>query len=80
MQRWYEWLEMKKKDEEERMEEMHQHKVAQQIESAEGNAGLFHKISESTAWRGGAQILKNEWEYARLLDRCEAKMKEWAKQ
>ena len=69
---------MKKKDEKENMEEIHQHKVAQMIKSAEGSAGLLHKISKPAPWRGGAQILKKK-EDARLLDRCEAKMKEWAK-
>ena len=50
MQKWYEWLEeMRKKDEKDEMEEMHQHKVAQMIKSAEGFAGLLHKISEPTA-------------------------------
>ena len=58
---------------------MHQHKVAQVFKSAEGSMGLF-KISKPTAWRGRAQILKNEEENARMLDRSEAKMKEWAKQ
>ena len=43
--------------------------------STEGSAGLLHKITKPTAWRGGAQILKN----ARLLDRCEAKREKWAK-
>ena len=33
-------------------------KVAQMIKSAEGSAGLLHKITEPTAWRGGAQILE----------------------
>ena len=61
------------------MEEMHQHKVAQMIKSAQGSAGLLHKISQPTAWRGGAQILVNEEEDARLLDRCEAKRKVSAK-
>ena len=28
------------------MEEMHQHKGAQMIESAEGSAGLLHKITK----------------------------------
>ena len=49
------------------------------IKSAEGRAGLLHKLTKPTAWRGGAQILKKEEEDARLLDRCEAKRKEWAK-
>ena len=45
MQKWYKWLEeMKKKDEKENMEEMHQHKVAPMMKSAEGSAGLLHKI------------------------------------
>ena len=80
MQKWYEWLEeMKKRDENEKMEEMHQQKVAQMIKSAEGSAGLLHRITKPPASRGGAQILVNEEEDARLLDRCEAKRKEWAK-
>ena len=49
------------------------------IKSAEGSAGLLHKITKPTMWRGGVQILKEE-EDARLLDRCEAKRKDWAKQ
>ena len=50
------------------MEEMHQHKVAQVIKSAEGSVGLLHKISK------GAQILEKEEEDVRLSDRCGAKM------
>ena len=49
----------------------------QMIKSAEGSAGLLHKLTKPTAWRGGAQLLKRE-EEARLLDRCKAKRKEWA--
>ena len=57
MQTWYNWLkEMKWKDEKEKMEDMHQHKVAQMIKSAEGSAGVLHKISKPTAWRRGVQI------------------------
>ena len=79
MQKWYHWLEdMKKKDKEEKMEGLHQQKVTQMIESAEGSAGRLHKITTPTAWRGGTQILRKE-EDAGLLDRCEAKRKEWAK-
>ena len=79
MQKWYAWLEeMKKEDEKRKMEEMHQQRVNQMIKSAEGSAGLLHKITKPTAWRGGAKIL-NEEEDARLLDRCEAKREEWAK-
>ena len=79
-QKWFEWLEeMKWKDEKEKMEDMHQHKVAQMIRSAEGSAGLLHKISKPTAWRRGVQILVNEEEDAKLLGRCEAERKEWAK-
>ena len=61
------------------MGELHQRKVKQMIKSAEGSAGLSHKITKPTAWRGGAQILKEEEADARLLDCCEAKRKEWAK-
>ena len=49
------------------------------MKSAEGSAGLLHKITKPTAWRGGTQILKKEKEDARLLDRSEAKREEWAK-
>ena len=73
MRKWYEWLVEMKKDEKEKMEEMHQHKVAQMIKSAEGSAGLLHKISKPTAWWRGVQILANEEEDARLLDCCAAK-------
>ena len=59
------WEEMKKKGEKEKMEEMHLHQVAQMIKTAEGSAGLLHKISKPTAWRAGAQILENEEEDAR---------------
>ena len=47
MRKWYEWLVERKKDEKEKMEEMHQHKVAQTIKSADGSAGLLHKISKA---------------------------------
>ena len=74
MQKWYEWLEyMKRNDEKEKMEEMHQRKVEKMIESAEGSGGLLHKITKPTMWREGVQILKEEEEDVRLLDRCEAK-------
>ena len=80
MQKWYEWLEhMKKKGGEGKMEEMHQRKVEKMIKSAEGSAGLLHNITKPAMWRGGIQILKQEEEDARLLDRCEAKRKEWVK-
>ena len=47
----------KKRDEKEKMEELHQHKVEKTIKSAEGSAGLLHNITKPAAWRGGAQIL-----------------------
>ena len=68
---------MRKEDKKRKMEELHQQMVNQMIKSAEGSAGLLHKLTKPTAWRG-AQILKREEEEARLLDRCEAKRKEWA--
>ena len=64
--------------EKEKMEEKHQRKVEKMIKSAEGSAGLLHKITKPTMWRGGVQILKEE-EDASFLDRCQAKKKEWAK-
>ena len=42
---------MKRKDEKEKMEEMHQHKVEQMIKSAAGSAGLQHKNTQPTMWR-----------------------------
>ena len=53
--------------------------MGQKIKSAEGSAGLLHKLAKPTAWRGGAPILKKEKADVRLLDRCEAKRKQWAK-
>ena len=61
------------------MEEVHQRKVEKMIKSAEGSAGLLHKITKPTSGEEECmQILKEEEEHARLLDRCEAKGKEWA--
>ena len=52
MQKWYDWLpKLKKEDEKEKLEQLHQHKVKQMIKSAEGSAGLLHKITKDTAWR-----------------------------
>ena len=61
------------------MEEMHQQKLEQMIKSADGSVGLLHTITMPTPWMGGAQVLEKEEEDARLLDRCEAKRREWAK-
>ena len=69
---------MKRKDEKEKMEGMHQRKVENMIQSAEGSAGLLHKITKPTMCREGVQILEKEEDDARLLDRCEAKRKEWS--
>ena len=52
------------------MEEMHQQEVSQMIKSAEGGAGLLHKLGEEEC-----KILKEIAEDAKLLDRCEAKKK-----
>ena len=43
------------------------------IKSTEGSAGLLHKITKPTAWRGRAQTTKKDEEDVRLLDVCEAK-------
>ena len=53
---------MKKKDEKETMEEMHQQKMKQMIKSAKGSAGLLHQITKPTPCRRGAQILEKEEE------------------
>ena len=55
------------------MEEMHQRKVEKMSKSAEGSAGLLHKMTKPTMWRRGVQILEKEEEDAKLLERCEAK-------
>ena len=49
MQKWYAWLEkMKKEDEKRKMEEMHQQRVNQMVKSAEGSAGILHKLTKPT--------------------------------
>ena len=45
------------------------------IKSAEGSAGLLHKTTKATAWRGGTQILEKEEEDARLMDGCDREEK-----
>ena len=67
---------MNKEDDRRKVEELHQQRANHMIKSAEGSAGFLHKITKPTAWRRGAQILKEEEEDARLLDFCEAKRKE----
>ena len=79
MHKWYVWLEHEMGNSTRKMEELHQQKVSQMIESAEGGAGLQHLMTKAIARRGGAQILKKEEEDVRMLDRCEAKRKEWTK-
>ena len=79
MQQWYSWLhEVKKKDEEKRKDEEHQQLVSRMIVSAEGS-DLLHKITQSTAWRGGVQDLEEEEKDVRPLARCEEKRKARAK-
>ena len=70
--------ESEKEDGKRKVEELHQQRVNQMIKSADDSAELLHQFTKSTAWRGGAQTLKEE-DYARLLDPCAAKRKEWAK-
>ena len=57
---------MKKKDEKKKVEKMHQQKVEQMIKSAQGSAGLLHRITKPTPWRRGAQISEKEGEDVRL--------------
>ena len=76
MRRWYNWLnEMKKKDEEKRIEAEHQKLVSRMIASADGGASLLHKITKPITWREKMQILKEEEEDAT----SEEKRKKWAK-
>ena len=75
MQKWYDWLREMKKNEIKKLEEVHQRRVSQMIENADGSAGLLHRITMPAAWRGGVQILKEEEEDVRLIDRCEDKRK-----
>ena len=49
------------------------------MNSAEVGTRLLQKITKSTAWRGGVQILKEEEEDVKPLARCDEKRKEWAK-
>ena len=80
MLQWYNWLvEMKKKDEEKRMEVEQQKLFSRMIKSAGGRTGHVHKITKPTAWRGGVQMLKDEEEDGQPSARCEEKKKEWAK-
>ena len=74
----YDWLgEMKKKDEERKLGEVHQRKIILMIKSADGSARLLHRSTKHTEWRGGVQILKEE--DVTPMDRCEEKRKEWAR-
>ena len=57
-QKWFDWLvEMKKKDEWRKKDELHQQRVSQVIKSAEGSAGVLHEITKPAVRRGGAQTL-----------------------
>ena len=49
---------MKKEDEKRKMEELHQQSVNEMINSAEGSAGLLHKFTKPTAWRGRSKDLE----------------------
>ena len=80
MQKWYEWLNgMKKRMRKKRWRKCIRERVKHTIKSAEGSAGLLHKVTKPTSWRGGTQVSEKDEEDARLVDRCEAKRKEWAK-
>ena len=64
---------MKKKDGEKRKEEEHQKLVSRVIARAGGGAGLLHKFSNPTAWRGGVQLLEEVERDAKPMKRCEEK-------
>ena len=56
MLQWYDWLyEMKKRDEVKGMEVENQKTVSRMIKSADGSARLLHKITKTTACRGGEE-------------------------
>ena len=81
MRQWYDCLsEVKKKDEEKRMDVKLQKLVSRMIRSAEGGGtDLLHDTSKSTSWRGELQILQDQVKDVNPLARCEKKRKEWAR-
>ena len=62
-----------RKNEIRKLEELHQRKVSQMVKSADGSAGLLYRTTKPTAWRGDVQILKEEEDDAKLMNRCEEK-------
>ena len=68
MQKWYNWLVGIKLDEKEKMEEIHQHKVAQMIMSAEGSAGLLHKNHDANTLEGRSTDLGESIENVQSKD------------
>ena len=71
-----EWLYEMKKNDEGQKEEEHQKLVRRMIASAEGGAGWLHRISKPTVWREGIQILREEEDNNRPMERSEEKKKE----
>ena len=63
--RWHTWLyDMREKDEVEILK-----MVSRMINSAEGGTGLLHSITKPTVWRGGVQMLMEEEEDAKPLEK-----------
>ena len=61
MQKWFDWLnQMKKEDEVEKMEEEHQKKVSNMIKKCRWKCRAFAQDHQLLAWRGG--MLKKEEE------------------
>ena len=61
MQKWYNLLyAMKSKDEAQMMAEELEKQISRMIKSADRSAGLLHKFTRPTAWRGRVQILTKE--------------------
>ena len=80
VQKWCEWLEnMKRKDEKEKMEEMHQHKVEQMIKSASGSAGFLHKITRPTMWRSWT-VVKQRGKNGQNIGNAMRRYRIWKKQ
>ena len=74
MQKWYDRLEkLKKEDEKEKMEQLHQQKVKQMIKSAERRAALLHKITKDTmhsCWTVVKQRGKNGQNIGSVMRAC----------
>ena len=81
LQQWFKWLrEEKRKDEaRSRVKELRK-QVTRAISGAKGGAGVLHRMTKPTAWRGGLQVMEHLEEDAKPMRKCGEKRQEWAKQ